>query len=132
MTVEGPEDWEALLAGVPAEVAEVARQARRVVRAAIPDAAEEVDASARLLGFTFAPGTYKGLVAGLALHDRYVNLMFSQGAELADSLHAGSLLAGTGKKARHVKLQSPADLLDPRLAELLAAAAQRGRDRMSG
>ena len=34
---------------------------------AVPDAAEEVDVSARMLGFTFATGTYKGLFAALIL-----------------------------------------------------------------
>lgn len=132
MTRQGPEGWEALLDAASDEAAEIARRARLVVREVMPDATEELDPSARLLGFTFAPGTYKGLAVGIVLHTRHVNLMFSQGAELAATLDAGALLDGTGKKARHIKLHDPSDLQDPRVTELLAAAAERVRERIAG
>ncbi|MFI0978158.1 DUF1801 domain-containing protein [Streptomyces sp. NPDC021093] len=132
MTRQGPEGWESLVEAASEEVAGVARQARQAARAAIPDATEELDVSARLLAFTFVPGTYKGLVAGLVLHTRHVNLMFGEGAELAATHAAGALLEGTGKKARHIKLTAPEDLQDPRIAELLKAAAVRVRERLAG
>ncbi|MET9608246.1 hypothetical protein ABZZ17_24820 [Streptomyces sp. NPDC006512] len=124
--VSGPSPWQELLGAASPEVAVIATRAREVVRGAVPDALEEVDVSARMLGFTFAPGTYKGLFAGLVLHATHVNLMFSDGVALA-GLDAGGLLEGTGKLARHIKLRTPAGAEVPRLAELVAAAAELRR-----
>ncbi|MFJ2739525.1 DUF1801 domain-containing protein [Streptomyces sp. NPDC087440] len=132
MTRQGPEGWDVLLDAASDEVAGIARRAREIIRDAVPDASEEVDPSARLLGFTFAPGTYKGLFAGLILHTRHVNLMFSEGAELAAHSEAGALLEGTGKKARHIKLHTPEAAADPRITPLLHEAAARVRDRLAG
>ncbi|MFI5766849.1 hypothetical protein ACIA8F_38685 [Streptomyces sp. NPDC051563] len=55
-----------------------------------------------------------------------MNLIFSDGVALA-GLDAGGLLKGTGKPARHIKLRTPAGAEDPRLAQLVAAAAERRR-----
>ncbi|CAM5618761.1 hypothetical protein SSPIM334S_02740 [Streptomyces spiroverticillatus] len=127
MTGRGPEGWDVVVGAASEEVAGIARRAREVVRGVMPDAVEEVDEGARLLGFTFAPGTYKGLVVGLVLHARHVNLMFAEGA----ALDGGGLLEGTGKKARHIKLRAAEDAADPRIAALLAEAAARVRDRLA-
>lgn len=89
----------------------------------VGQAIEEVDPEARLNGYTHAPGTYKGLVAAIALHRGHVNIMFSRGAELVAIDDAG-LLEGTGKRARHVKVRETAQLEDPALAHLLAEAAR--------
>ncbi|MFF9013383.1 hypothetical protein ACF09C_10515 [Streptomyces sp. NPDC014870] len=121
-----PQGWQDVLAGAEPIVALVARRAREVVNEAVPDAAEDVDVSARMLGFTFAPGTYKGLFAGLVLHTRHVNLMFSEGVALLP-LDSAGLLTGTGKLARHIKLRTVPEVEDPHLAALLLAAAARRR-----
>jgi hypothetical protein len=41
----------------------------------IPDAVEESDRSAKLIGYTYQPGTYKHLIAAIAPHSGHVNLM---------------------------------------------------------
>ncbi|MFD4375110.1 hypothetical protein ACFXKE_24160 [Streptomyces sp. NPDC059202] len=130
MVNQSPEAWEALLDSASEEVATIARRAREVVRKAVPDAVEEVDTSARLLAFTFAPGTYKGIVTGLILHSQHVNLQFGEGVELAAHDPDG-LLTGTGKKARHVKLRDPQAPEDPRVVRLVRAAATRRRDQLT-
>ncbi|MDI3419182.1 DUF1801 domain-containing protein [Streptomyces luteolus] len=130
MTNEVPKAWQSCLEAANAEVAAIARRAREVVREAVPDAAEEVDVPARLLAFTFAPGTYKGIAVGLVLHSRHVNLQFGEGVELAAHDPDG-LLTGTGKKARHVKLHAPEDPEDPRVVELVRAAAARRRAQLA-
>ncbi|WAL97552.1 hypothetical protein [Streptomyces sp. Je 1-369] len=128
-TEPGPETWEELLGAAGDEVARTARQARVVADEAIPDAVEEFDAAARMLAFTFAPGTYKGLIAGVVLHARHVNLMFSEGVAL-EPYDTGGLLTGTGKWARHIKLHGPEDAADPGVAELLSVAARRRREQL--
>lgn len=113
-----------LLAGSSPAVCRLAEAAAELVRTTIPDAAEELDRRARLLAFTYKPGTYKYLIAAVALHDNYVNLMFARGAELAD-VDSSGLLEGTGKLARHVKVDTPEVLADPAVAQLVSVAATR-------
>jgi hypothetical protein len=118
-------DVENLLSGFAPAVRDLAVAARRRVRELLPGAAEEVDAKDRLLGYSFIPGTYKGLVIAIAPQRDYVNLMFATGAQLAaNGLDAAGLLEGTGKRARHVKVRSPEVLDDPALRRLIEAAAE--------
>jgi hypothetical protein len=113
---------EALLAGFDPAVRALALAARRRVRELLPGAVEEVDVRDGLLGYSFIPGTYKGLIVAIAPQRGYVNLMFAKGAELRDE---HGLLEGTGKRARHVKLRDRERLDDPALRHLIAAAAER-------
>ncbi|TCP53445.1 hypothetical protein EV191_10412 [Tamaricihabitans halophyticus] len=101
-----------------------------MLRAVVPDAQLDVDAAAKLIGFTFAPGTYKGLFAGVIAHRGHVNLMFSNGVELI-SIAPEHLLQGTGKKARHITLTDPDQLADHEIRQLLRVAAERTRVSLS-
>lgn len=85
-------DFATLRATLDTEVASVVDKVRAVVRAAVPEAVEEVDVQGRMVGYTFQPGTckgqpgtykgqpgtYKGLVAAIVAHRAYVNLMFAR------------------------------------------------------
>lgn len=99
-------------------VQDLALRARDLVLVVTPDAIEQFDPSARLIAYGF-DHTYRGLVCGITLQRGYVNLMFARGAELPDP---AGLLTGTGKRARHVKIQQPDDLATPALRALLDAA----------
>ncbi len=112
LTVEG------LLAGYGEDVQALALRARALIREAFPEAVEMVDGPARLIGYG-TDRTYRGLVCGIALQRGYVNLMFARGAELPDP---AGLLAGTGKRARHVKLRRTEDVEHPAVRGLLDAA----------
>ena len=118
------EAFAALLAGSTADVGDLATRARLLIKTTIPDAVEEVDPPDRLIGFTFIPGTIKGLIVAITLQTNYVNIMFSKGVELTELDPAG-LLEGTGKRARHVKVRSAGDLDRPELRALIEAAATR-------
>ena len=110
---------EAFLASYSPDVRELASKARDLILDVIPDAIEQLDPSANLIGYGY-DRTYKGLICGITLHKAHVNLMFARGATLPDP---AGLLAGTGKRARHVKLQQPNDLQNPALRTLLETAA---------
>ena len=113
-----------LFAPYPPEVRELAVRARALMRELLPDAAEEIDTKPPLLGYTYRPGTYKGLILALMPQKSYVNVVFSKGVELLE-LDSAGLLEGTGKVARHVKVRD-ADRLDhPGLRALVTAAAAR-------
>jgi hypothetical protein len=119
-------DVRKLLEGYPPEVRELTLRARELVRELAPAAAEEIDWSARMLGYTFIPGTYKGLILAISPQKRYVNVIFSTGVELLEEgLDDQGVLEGTDKKARHVKVRSAEILNDPTIRRLVEAAVER-------
>jgi hypothetical protein len=118
---------EQFLAAYSPEIRELAWKVRALVLEVFPDAIEQLDPPAKLIGYGFDRG-YKGLVCGVALHKAHVNLMFAQGTELPDP---SGLLAGTGKRARHVKIQRPGDVDHPAIRALLEAAVARKRPMFS-
>jgi hypothetical protein len=99
----------------------LALKLRALIREVMPDAIEQLDAPARLIGYGL-DRTYKGLICGITLHKAHINLMFARGTELPDP---EDLLAGTGKRARHVTIREEADLERPDVRRLLIAALQR-------
>jgi hypothetical protein len=113
-----------LLAPCSPDVRQIALDLCALVRDVVPDATEEVDPSAKLVAFTFIPGTYKGLFVAVALHRSHVNLMFSKGVELLD-VDTSGLLEGTGKRARHIKFRDRARVDMPAVRALIASAAER-------
>lgn len=114
----------ALLAHYSPEVRDLATKARALVRTVAPDAREEVDEKAKMTGFTFIPGTYKGLILTVSPQKSYVNIIFSKGVELMD-VDSEGLLEGTGKLARHIKNRSEEDLRRPGVRAVIEAAAAR-------
>ncbi|MFE5308441.1 DUF1801 domain-containing protein [Isoptericola sp. NPDC056605] len=118
------DDVAAVLEGLAPPVLAVTARLRSLVAEALPDAVEEPDPSARLLGYTYRPGTYVGLIAAVAPYRAHVNLLIARGAELADDDPHG-LLEGTGRRARHVTFRTEEDVDRPSVRELLLAAARR-------
>jgi hypothetical protein len=116
-----------LLATYPAAVTEVALAARKRILAALPKAEERVDTSARVIGYGLGPG-YRGLVFTIIPSRAGVKLGFVRGAELPDPR---GLLQGRGRVHRHVPLKTPADLRQPGLGDLFAAALAAWRERSS-
>jgi hypothetical protein len=113
-----------LFAPYPPEVRDLAARTRALVRSLIPDAAEEIDTNPRLLGYTYRPGTYKGLILAIMPQKTYVNVVFSKGVELLE-LDSAGLLEGTGKVARHLKVREPERLDRPEVRTLITEAAAR-------
>jgi hypothetical protein len=113
------------LARYPEQVRETASAARRLLKNTLPDVAETVDESAKLLGYSYGPG-YKGLVCTLIMSQTGVKLGIFRGSELPDPKR---LLAGTGKVHRHVQLRSVDDAKQPGLTQLLKAALAAWRKR---
>jgi hypothetical protein len=109
---------DALLREYPDEVQKLAREARRAVREWLPGADEGVDASARLLSYSYAPG-YKGAVCTLILSKKGIKLGLVGGATLPDPR---GLLEGSGKVHRYVQLSTPDDLKKAGLKALVHAA----------
>jgi hypothetical protein len=106
------------LSKYPADVSELVLHARALILEAMPDAIEQLDPSANLIGYG-TDRTYKGLICGIVIYRTYINLMFARGASLPDP---DGLLHGTGKRARHIKIEKPADLEFPGVRAMLESA----------
>lgn len=115
------DDFDRFLQPYPVELHPMARQARALIRAAMPTALEQFDPSANLIAYG-TDRTVKGLVFGIILYKTYLNLMLAQGAALPDPHH---MLRGTGKKARHIKITRVEDLLAEGVNVLLQAAVNQ-------
>src|SRR5258706_15639625 len=98
-----------LLADYSLEVRDLFMAAQALIHSLVPSAVEEIDLKARLLAYTFKPGTYQGLVLAIMPAKKHVSLIFSHGVELKP-LDAAGLLQGPGKRARPIKVKSQASL----------------------
>jgi hypothetical protein len=112
-------DVDQLLASVSAEVRELARQTRALILDVLPAEILETVGGTDI-GYGWTRG-YKGLICVINVHAGWVNLGLADGAKLPDP---AGLLQGTGKRHRHVRISTLADLERPELRELLEAASQ--------
>jgi hypothetical protein len=118
-------DVESFLASCPPEVGALARAAKRLLEASLPNAEETLDATAKVIGYGYGPG-YKGCVCTLILSRTGVKLGIPYGAAMADP---NGLMHGAGKVHRHVVLQTPADLKQPGVRALVKAALAAWKER---
>ena len=117
-------ELEQFLASYNPVVRELTLKLRALIREVMPEAIEQLDSPAHLIGYG-VNRTYKGLICGITLHRAHINLMFARGTELPDP---EALLEGTGKRARHVKIQQAADLENPSVRTLLRAALRHHQE----
>jgi hypothetical protein len=118
-------DIESFLASYPSEVGALARAARRLLESSLPNAAETLDESAKVIGYGYGPG-YKGCVCTLILSQTGVKLGIPYGASMPDP---NGLLRGAGKVHRHVVLQKPADLKQPGVKAMVKSALAAWKER---
>ena len=109
-----------LLANQTPDVQAMARRARELVLAALPDAIEKVHLGWRNVMFGVSPAMSDQVFVIQPLKSR-INLALFTGAGVPDP---AGLLEGTGQSMRHVKIASLAALDDAALAALLAAAVR--------
>jgi hypothetical protein len=105
------------LEGYAPEVHDVAQQVRVLIASITPDADETLKPGWKVIWYGF--GTKMAAQFVVLMPSRaHVGLGFAQGSELSDPKRR---LEGTGKKIRHVKLRTRADVFDPALAALVRA-----------
>ena len=122
---QSDDDVAVFLDEYPAAVSDLARGLRAIVRAAIPDAREELDRPGRVIGYGFGPG-YSGLVCTIIPSRKGVKLGVVHGARLPDP---DGLLEGSGKQHRYVAFAKPEDLKKKGLNELLRTAVTAWQER---
>ncbi len=104
-------------------IATLARACLAKMRARLPGAVQLVYDNYNALAIGFGPSERASeAVFSIALYPRWVTLFFLQGVGLPDPKH---LLNGSGKVVRHIVLASAADLDQPAVQDLMAAALKR-------
>lgn len=116
--------FEELLDGVETNLVTIAHRLRELILEVDPNAMETVRLGDNAATFGVGPKKMTDGYAYIMPRRGYVNLGFYQGAMLADP---ESLLEGTGKGLRHVKIRSLADADRPGVRALVASALERRR-----
>jgi hypothetical protein len=107
------------------DIAALGRDTIEAMRARLPGAVRMVYDNYNALVVGFCPGDRPSdAIFSIALFPRSVALCFLQGAGLADP---HGLLRGSGTVARHLPLESAADLDRPEVEELVARALAAAR-----
>jgi hypothetical protein len=115
-------DVDRLLGEHTPELQAIERALRSTIRAAFPDAIEQVDFANKLIAFGRSM-KIRGLLFAIIAHKAHVNLQLADGADLADPT---GIIEGTGKRIRHVKIRSVAAASSPPVvAVILAQIAAR-------
>jgi hypothetical protein len=107
------------------EIAAQTREALRRLRARIPGAIELVYDTYNALAIGFAPSERASeAIVSIAIYPKWINLFLLQARGLDDP---DKMLKGNGSVARHIVLESPAMLADPRVEALLAQALMKAK-----
>jgi hypothetical protein len=113
-------DFNVFVQGFSPEIKRLVEHARALVLEVLPDINEFVDPPSRIVAYGFSQ-KYSHLVCAIAPFKSHINLMIGVGARMEDP---HGLLLGTGKKARHVRINSITDIQRPGIRELLLCASQ--------
>ena len=113
------DDFGRLLVNNKPEAQALAMDLRRLVRRLLPKADEKIYSGLGVADYGFGAAG-RGFMS-IGPQKGYVNLYFMDGDDLEDP---AGLLEGTGKRMRHIKVQSPADLKNRALHALIRQAAK--------
>jgi hypothetical protein len=114
---------EALLAGYPQPMIELAEELRFIVRGTVPEAIEAVRSGWRLIGYDLPVGRRTSFFAWIMPEAHHVHLGFPKGVLLADPL---GVLGGVGetKRARWLTVTAGEAIPIQRFADFLREAVR--------
>ena len=105
------------LEGYAPDIRDLTHQVRALVAAVAPDADEYLKLGWKVIWYGFGPKMPDQFAVVMPTRN-HVGLGFSYGSDLPDPK---GKLEGAGKRMRHVKLRTAADVSDPAIAALLRA-----------
>ena len=118
-----PNEFEVFIKSYPESVQLIAGWLRDLILSELPGTKEMVDAPSKIIAYG-ASAKYADLVCAIAPYPRYVNLMFSRGASMPDP---DGILKGTGKKARHIRVEEMTEQIEVQIRKYLHNAVQGGK-----
>jgi Domain of unknown function (DU1801) len=110
-----------VIGGSPAQIVAIAHKLRDTIAALHPDILEVPRPAEQHADYGIGPDQRHEIFVYICPMPKYVRLGFYYGAALADPYQA---LAGAGKRLRHLKLASLAELESEVVEQLLAAALE--------
>jgi hypothetical protein len=117
--------FEELIDSVDPELQSICNVLRDVISTLHPNYVEVVWKNQRIASYGVGPKKMSQHYAYIGLHKEHVNLGFYHGASLTDP---SSLLEGTGKRLRHIKIKSLAEAKNPEIKRLIAEAIAERED----
>ena len=119
MTEDSQEAFEAIINDHSPEIQELARATRALIYEVLPGVVEIVWTQQGSAGYGTGPKKMSEHFSWIIPYKKHVNLGFNYGSELPDPT---SLLEGSGKLMRHVKIRVLDDLRNPALRDLIEVA----------
>lgn len=110
-------EFDLFIKNYPEPVQLIAKQLRVLILLELPGIEEMVDPPSKIIAYG-ASAKYADLVCAIAPYPKYVNLMFSRGASMPDP---DGILKGTGKKARHIRVEEFSNDLGEKIRKYLWA-----------
>ena len=111
--------FEQLMKGVDPKLVTICKRLRKMIKQVDPQTVETVRLGDNAATYGVGPRKMTDGYSYIMPLREYVNLGFYQGATLPDPF---TLLEGTGKGLRHIKLRTPAEAASPVLRDYVAAA----------
>lgn len=121
LTVNDLGTFESIIQNTAAEIREIAQELRLLIADVLPGVTEVAWEKQRIIGYGVGPKKMSEHFCYIAPQKNHVNLGFYYGADLDDPFR---LLEGTGKKLRHIKIHSKAEIAKPELLQLLQQASK--------
>jgi hypothetical protein len=113
------DDFMEMVSSFDAHVQQISWRAREIIHEVMPDVVEVVWKQQRIAGYGVGPKKMTEHFCYIAPQKQYVNLGFYYGTLLPD---AGSLMEGSGKLLRHIKIRKLDDLKNTAVRSLVEAA----------
>jgi len=111
-------EFEIFIKDYPEPVQMIAAHLRKLILSELPDNKEMVDVPSKIIAYG-ASAKYADLVCAIAPYTGHVNLMFSRGASMPDP---DGILKGTGKKARHIRVEEMTEEMGESIRKYLRSA----------
>jgi hypothetical protein len=116
------------LEGYAPDIRDLTHQVRALIASITPDADENLKLGWKVIWYGFGPKMPDQFAVVMPTRN-HVGLGFAYGRELPDP---GGKLEGSGKRMRHVKLRTGADVSDPAIAALIRAQVALMRAERAG
>jgi hypothetical protein len=123
-TVDTHGTFEEAISRSESQMAEIARQLRKLIIDVDPDVVEVPWPHQQIIGYGVGPKKMSEHYCYIAPQRDYANLGFYYGASLPDP---DGLLEGTGRNMRHVKVREESEIAQPALRKLVELAFEERR-----
>lgn len=111
-----PENIVELFGPFPPEIKELGEEIRKEILDALPKAEENVYGGKKVGNVLYSVGGKNHVVCGMQPQEKFIRVFFHNWEKLKD---AGYQVEGSGKNARHVKIESLSDLDNLELKKMI-------------